>query len=291
VAKAIADTFGIRQATRFGPYRDKVTTAQPPGSEIHQQRQVAESFGSVAEHYDRARPRYPQQLIERIAASSPGSDLLCVGCGTGIDARQFRVAGMNVLGVEVDERMADFARSTGIDVEVSAFEQWDSRGRIFDVVAAGQAWHWIDPVAGASKAFDVLTPAGRLAVFWNVQHLPHEVSEAFWEVFRRVVPESPFSAPQSDASGGYSLFLRKASEGVQSVGGFTDAEQWQFDWEQLYSKDEWLEQLPTQGTLTQASAEQVEQISDTVGAAIDGLGGSFTMAYTTEVFTAVKEAD
>ena len=46
--------------------------------------------------------------------------------------------------------MADFARRTGIEVEVATFEAWDSAGRTFDAVAAGQAWHWVDPVAGAA---------------------------------------------------------------------------------------------------------------------------------------------
>jgi hypothetical protein len=35
-------------------------------------------------------------------------------------------------GVEVDERMADVARSYGIAVEVAAFERWDDAGRQFD---------------------------------------------------------------------------------------------------------------------------------------------------------------
>ncbi|MFZ0667326.1 MAG: class I SAM-dependent methyltransferase [Acidimicrobiales bacterium] len=268
-----------------------MATLPPQGSEIHEHRQIAESFGSDAERYDRTRPHYPDQMIERITASSSGSDLLCAGCGTGIDARQFAAAGMTVLGVEPDERMADFARSTGIEVEVSAFEHWEPRGRLFDVVAAGQAWHWIDPVKGASKASEVLKPGGRLAAFWNVHHLPQTVSDAFSEVFRRVVPESPFNAPSADARGGYSLFISRASEGVEIAGGFTDPQQWRFDWEKVYSKNEWLEQLPTQGTLTRASSEQVERISDAVGAAIDELGGSFTIGYTTELFTAVKSAD
>ncbi len=40
-------------------------------NEPHQQRQVAESFGSDAERYDRVRPSYPAALVERIVAASP----------------------------------------------------------------------------------------------------------------------------------------------------------------------------------------------------------------------------
>src|SRR5215216_3551484 len=142
--------------------------ARLPESEPHQHRQVAESFGLDPERYDRARPRYPDALVEAIVAASPGPDVLDVGCGTGIAARQLQAAGCQVLGVEPDTRMVDFARRSGLQVEVATFEAWDPAGRAFDAVIAGQTWHWIDPVAGAAKAAQVLRPGGRLALFWNV---------------------------------------------------------------------------------------------------------------------------
>src|SRR5690349_19148574 len=42
-------------------------------SEPHQHRRVAESFGADPERYDRARPRYPAVMIDRIVAALPGS--------------------------------------------------------------------------------------------------------------------------------------------------------------------------------------------------------------------------
>ncbi len=44
-------------------------------TEPHQRRQVAESSGSDAGRYDRARPSYPGALMERIVAASPGPDV------------------------------------------------------------------------------------------------------------------------------------------------------------------------------------------------------------------------
>ncbi len=139
---------------------------------------MAESFGADAERYDRARPSYPAALVERIVAASPGPDVLDVGCGTGIAARQFQAAGCRVLGVGPDPRMADLARQRGFGVEVATFEAWDPAGRAFDAVIAGQAWHWVDPVAGAAKAAQVLRPGGRLAVFWNAFQPPARATEA-----------------------------------------------------------------------------------------------------------------
>ena len=80
---------------------------------------MAESFGEDPGRYDRARPPYPDALVDRIVAASPGTDVLDVGCGTGIEARQFQAAGCTVLGVEPDPRMAEFARRTGVEIEVA----------------------------------------------------------------------------------------------------------------------------------------------------------------------------
>jgi ubiquinone/menaquinone biosynthesis C-methylase UbiE len=64
----------------------------PQVPEIHRRRRVAESFGGDAERYDRARPAYSDALVRRIIAVSPGRNVPGVGCGTGIEARQFRAA-------------------------------------------------------------------------------------------------------------------------------------------------------------------------------------------------------
>lgn len=245
-----------------------------------------------AERYDRARPRYPDALVERIVAGSPGRDVLDVGCGTGIEARQFQAAGCTVLGVDPDARMAEFARLTGVEVEVSTFEAWEPAGREFDAVIAGQAWHWVDPVAGAAKAAHVLRPGGRLAVFGHVFEAPLQVAEAFTAVYRRVAPDSPFNTqPTGSVQPAMSLYqamFAKAADGIREAGGFSAPEHWRFDWERRYTRDEWLDLLPTQGTLTRLPPEKVTEVLESVGAAIDAMGGSFRMPFTTLAVTAAR---
>jgi len=267
--------------------------ARPSGLEPHQHRQAAESFGTDAERYDRTRPRYPDALVERIVAASPGPAVLDVGCGTGIASRQFRAAGCEVLGVEPDARMADFARRSGIAVEVATIEAWDPAGREFDAVVAGTAWHWVDPVAGAAKAAQVLRPAGLLAAFWHVFQLPPGVWEAMAAVFQRVAPDSPFTfnlQPARQALDAYQVLFTKAANGIRDAGGFSDPEQWRFDWEKSYTRDEWLDQMPTSGALTQLPAGKLTEVLDGVGAAIDAMGGSFTMPYATVAVNAARTA-
>jgi SAM-dependent methyltransferase len=264
-----------------------------PAAEIHKIRQLAESFGADAERYDRTRPSYPGAMIERIVAARPGPGraVLDVGCGTGTAARQFQAAGCTVLGVEPDKRMAAFARGTGVEVDVARFEDWEAAGRQFDAVVAGTAWHWVDPLAGAAKAARVLRPGGRLALFWHVFQLPPDLADAFTAVYREAVPDSPFqmSAGQMrSALEAYEPILATAAGGIAEAGCFTDQERWPFEWERSYTRVQWLDQMPTQGALTRLPREAAAQVLKGAGAAIDAIGGSFTMRYTTVVVTAVR---
>ncbi|MCT9007894.1 class I SAM-dependent methyltransferase [Streptomyces rhizosphaerihabitans] len=262
----------------------------PPANEPHEYRQAAESFGSDAERYDRARPRYPEALVERIVSGNPGTGLLDVGCGTGIAARQFQAAGCTVLGVDPDPRMADVARRLGTEVEVARFEAWDPAGRDFDAVVAAQSWHWVDPVVGAAVAQRVLRPRGRFAAFWHVLQLPAEVGKATAAACRRAMPDSPFDfeAMTRPAVDVYRPMLAKAADGIREVGGFDEPEEWTFTWEWSYTRDAWLDVMPTQGALTRLPADTLASVLEEVGTAIDAMGGRFTMPYTTVAVTAVR---
>lgn len=265
-----------------------------PGAAPHTARRMAESFGEDPGRYDAARPGYPDALVARIVAAVPAPDgdpalpdVLDVGCGTGIAARQFQAAGCTVLGVEPDPRMADFARSRGLDVEVSTFEAWEPAGRTFDAVVAAQSWHWVDPAAGASRAARVLRPGGRLAVFGHVYEPPPEVAEPFAAAFRHAVPDSPLSAqPARRPLDAYQALYATFGDAVRDTGAFDAPEHWRYDWQRTYTRDEWLALLPTTGGLTRLTSSQLSVILSAVGTAIDALGGAFTMPFTTLATTA-----
>ncbi|WP_442817101.1 class I SAM-dependent methyltransferase [Streptomyces sp. NBC_01334] len=272
---------------------------QPPvrsRAQPHTHRRMAESFGVDAGRYDRTRPRYPAALIERIVADRSGADplrILDVGCGTGIVARQLQAAGCLVLGVEPDERMAEEARVHGVEAEIATFESWEPAGRTFDAVVAGQAWHWIDPVAGAAKAARTLRAGGRLAAFWNVHRLPDDLATALAGAYGRVAPDSPvdLGAAMRPGTDGYQAAATEAADAIRGTEGFGEPEQWRFDWEWTYTRDAWLDQMRTHGILTHLPSDQVAQVLAEVGAAIDARGGSFTAPYATVAVTAVRDVD
>lgn len=244
---------------------------------------TAQSFGVDVERYDRTRARYPDALVERIVATSPGRDVLDVGSGTGIVARQLQAAGCRVLGVEPDLRMAEYARRSGVKAEISTLEAWEPGGRQFDAVVAGQAWHWVDAHAGAAQAARVLRPSGLLAVFWNVPQPPPEVAEAMVAAYEQAAPDSPINlrAMPERALDGYQVMADLAADGMGRMPGLGEADQWRLDWEVTYSRDAWLDQLPTSGALTQLAPDRLHDLLAAVGSAIDDLGGSFSVPYST----------
>jgi SAM-dependent methyltransferase len=260
-------------------------------SQSHQARQIAESFGADAERYDRARPRYPEALMDRIVAASPGRDVLDVGCGTGIVARQLLAAGCTVLGVDPDARMANLAQRYGIQVDVATIEAWDPAGRKFDAVVAGQTWHWVDPVAGAAKAGQVLRPGGLLAAFWNSGQAPTDLARSLDEINRELMPELPLSSSAMSAADPYGAMCVKAADGLRQAGGFGEPERWRFEWQHRYTRDAWLDVLPTQGFHAQLPADRLAELLRRVGAAIDDAGGSFTMSFTTVAIVASRTLD
>jgi SAM-dependent methyltransferase len=275
------------------PSEPEETPAGPSsrGGRSHLERAVAEGFGTDAGRYDRARPSYPADLVQRIIAASPGRDFLDAGCGTGISSRLFQAAGCRVLGVDPDPRMAGQARRGGTEAEVAKFEDWDPAGRTFDAVTAAQAWHWVDPAAGAAKAAAVLRPGGRLAVFWNVFEPPPELREAFGEVYRRALPGSPAGAfwarPALDT---YRIMGGRAADGMREAGAFCEPQEWLSYWQRPYTRDEWLDLVPTTGGFSRLPELAQREILAGFGAAVDAAGGSFTMGYATLAVTTTRPA-
>jgi hypothetical protein len=131
---------------------------------------------------------------------------------------------------------------------------------------------------GAEKASRVLRPNGLLALYWHVFDPPGPVAEAFDEVMQRVAPDAPLQNPGLELQ---QRNVKRAIEGVRAAGGFGEPEQWEFEWQREYTRDEWLDHLPTTGTLTQLEPDQLATVLNAVGNAIDSIGSRFTMQYIT----------
>jgi SAM-dependent methyltransferase len=241
----------------------------------------------VAEVYDRARPSYPPALLDALLTDG-GHTVLDVGCGTGIAGALFAARGCEVLGVEIDPRMAAVAASKGLQVEVSDFEHWDDRGRRFDLLIAGQAWHWIEPRMGAQRAAEVLVRGGRIGLFWNFGRPPAELLTRLEPIYAR-------RAPALDK---HSVLLGQGDEraggtvsSMAATGQFDVVEVHRFPWEQRYGTSEWLEHLSTHSDHQALAPEARGALLAEVGDAVEALGGGVTMAYQTVLVTARRRGE
>jgi SAM-dependent methyltransferase len=139
-------------------------------------RHLGRVFNEVPELYDRVRPGYPDELFADLAAitgTGTTSSVLEVGCGTGQATRSLAALVRSVTAVEAGPEMAALARQRlaafdNVAIETAPFEEWDDRGRRFDIVVAAASWHWVDPSIGWQRAHDVLHPGGWMALLGNV---------------------------------------------------------------------------------------------------------------------------
>ena len=159
-------------------------------------------FNDIPELYERVRPRYPDELftdLARIAGVNHRSSVLEVGCGTGQATHSLAALGCAVTAVEVGIEMANLARQRlalfpNVIVETSSFEEWDDRGRRFDLLAAAASWHWVDPSLGWQRAQDVLAPSAWMALIGHVVVRRSDEREVYAEtadLHERFAPGNP----------------------------------------------------------------------------------------------------
>jgi SAM-dependent methyltransferase len=249
-------------------------------------------FDQEAERYDRCRPSYPDALIDELLDPEPaGLDVLDVGCGTGIASRPMAERGAKVLGVEVAPRMAEIARSHGIDVEIGAFEGWDAAGRTFDRVTSAQAWHWLDMPVATAKAASLLQPGGRLCLIWSAGCHPDDLADALAEVYASVVPSGGhplFRGYAANRSTDVRTGLTSVFDAISEVPDFGAPTKKWFPWTRAYQKDQWRDLLLSYSDHTALELMVKDRLFEAIGAAIDDYGGSFVMNFETVLITATR---
>ncbi len=251
---------------------------------LHTNRARAESFGEDARLYHRVRPRYPAALLDHLLAGATPA-VLDVGCGTGIAAQLLQARGCTVLGVEPDERMAALARENGVEVEVGKIETWDAGGRTFDLVTSGQAWHWVEPVAGFPRAAAALVDGGRIGLFWNFGQADEPVASALDGVYDRYAPELRHTS--MILGGNHTEHARIAVE-LRESGRFSEPQITEWTWRDSFTTSRWIEQAQTQSNHRILPAERRDELLAQVAATIDAHGGELGVGYVTRLIEATR---
>lgn len=134
-------------------------------------------FTRRVEDYVRYRPSYPPEVFETLRAENvlrEGDVVADIGSGTGILSEGFLRAGHRVFGVEPNTEMraagergllpAYGEQFTSVPATAEATTLPDAS---VDLVAAGQAFHWFDPVRAREEFVRILRPGGAVALVWN----------------------------------------------------------------------------------------------------------------------------
>jgi SAM-dependent methyltransferase len=197
-------------------------------------------FGRTADDYARHRAGFPDVLYPRLAALGvglPGQRVVDLGTGTGSLARGLALRGCTVTGVDRAFPLLEAARrldaeaGVAVDYRVGTAEASGLPDEAFDVVTAGQCWHWFDRPRAAAEARRMLAPGGRLAiVHFDWIPLPGNVAAATEALILRYNPGWAFAG----GVGMYPPWLEDAA-----VAGFTGIETFSVDVGVPYSHEAW----------------------------------------------------
>ena len=211
-------------------------------------------FGRAASDYARHRAGFPGELLDRLAArgiARPGARVVDLGTGTGSLARLFAQRGCEVTGVDIAGPLLEQARRLDRDAGVECdyvegrAEATGLPGDAFDVVSAGQCWHWFDRPAAAREVARLLVPGGTAVIaHFDWLPIPGNVVSATEQVILRYTPTWPFA----DRAGLYPQWLVDLQ-----VAGFNGIETFSFDVMVSYSHAAWVGRVrasaPVAGTL------------------------------------------
>ena len=248
-------------------------------------------FGEDAERYDRARPAYPDDLVDTLAGwVGAGARVVDVGCGTGKATCLLAARGMVGVGVEPHPAMAAVARANlapwpAWRVDGAMFETWEPRpgDTPADLVTCGQAWHWLDPAVRLHRAHAALRPGGWVALFWNT-------------------PDTSDDSPLRHAIDAIYARLRPGENVLPSCGGLPTPDQGEMPgelafgppvhrhilWSHPYTTAEWVDLLETHSNHRLMPPDVRDRVLAEVAEVIDAHDGVYEARYDTVLWGAER---
>jgi len=256
--------------------------------------QLRTTFEQVPELYDRARPTYPEEMFDDLAALAElreGARLLEIGCGTGQATLPLARRGYSVVCVELGAGLASIARRklapfAKVEVLNANFEAWEPEQAGFDAVVAFTALHWVDPELRYAKPAQLLREGGHVGVGGTL-HVQRTGGDSFWvevqEDYDAVTPSDDNEAPP-------------AAEAVESLreeieaGGYFEYVAWRtYLWDQPYTADEYIALLNTYSGHRALDDERREELYRRIRRRIESRSdGRVTKTYLTMLNVARK---
>ena len=197
-------------------------------------------FGKTAQDYAQHRAGFPATFFERLTAFEIGlseQNIVDLGTGTGTLARQFASQGCHVTGIDTADPLLEQARrlaaeaALSIEYRVAKAEATGLPASSFDVVTAGQCWHWFDRSTAAREVRRILRPNG-LLVIAHFDWLP--LKENVVDLTEKLILKHN---PEWNMSGGCGIYAQWLKD-VAEV-GFTEIESFSYDVSVSYTHESW----------------------------------------------------
>ena len=244
-------------------------------------------FNAAALDYDRTRPGYPQELVRRL---DPPGDALEIGCGSGQLTVDLIRRGHRITAVDSGPELLARAQERCPEAQfvLGKFEEVEFDGRVFDLVVAATAFHWIDPDVGYSKAASLLRPGGRLAL------LSHRVvagrfAEELDDVIASCSPTFPLASgrtasseiervSRSDASDVSAVLAAVEGPGTRAAGAgrwFGLAETSWLEWDQVLTAPQLLASMRATTVWASLPSEERIRLQQGLSELVERHGGRF----------------
>lgn len=164
------------------------------------------TFNEDAERYDRFRPNYPAQLLEKLindTGISSNSLLLEIGPGTGQVTKPLAQLGADITAIELGSGLAEKAKQglrqySNVRVLVGSFENTDLPASDYDLVYSATAFHWVKDESKFTKTAKLLKPRGHLAII-HTEHISDDAGDAFHKVSHRAIYDTYWPPKENES--------------------------------------------------------------------------------------------
>lgn len=241
--------------------------------------EMSVSFGRQAETYAKGRPEYPAEAVAWMLAPVDGDVLRVadVGAGTGkLTAAVIAAGATEVVAVDPDPAMLTQLRH-GLDVRTfeGTAEDLPLADDSQDAVVLGQAWHWVEPVAGSREIGRVVRPGGVLGLVWNTRDGSVDWVRRLTEIMHHSAAEQMIEAGQ-----------------VVIEAPFTKAEAREWRWNRSMDRDELFAMARSRSYLITAPEQERAEIERRMGELFDEIGAvgdaRIDLPYVTTAFRSIR---
>lgn len=159
-------------------------------------RAASEGYRVAADAYDRGRPGYPPEAVERLVAELQINDtsrVVDIGAGTGRLTALMEAHTSHLLAVEPVASMRQKFRALypGLPIISGVAEQLPLLDESADVILCAQAFHWFDASRALAECARVLKPGGGLGLVWNVRDESCDWVEQLTEIIDPYAGKTP----------------------------------------------------------------------------------------------------